>query len=392
MHIRKLFLQNFRNFERLDLQFEPCINIIYSPNGSGKTNIIEAISYLSIPKSFRGVRDRDLIRKDIYVEEIDIEDLTANALSVMNSFTRGVGEAVSGGEGKCIEFFIQHNHKTSKTLTVDGGRKQLARFVGSFNSVLFTPEVIDLINCSPGKRRGFLDRLIAIFDPEYIIELSKYKEVIRSRNKILSDMARFDNKTLEIWNEAMAEWGSRVLMKRVLFFNEILDRLKEVECEILKKDLNLSINYLSHFSKPLHELSTEEIMKTFSQNIQQNLKTDIYKGSSQIGPHRDDFEILINNYSLNVFGSRGQQRMGIIAMLFSYIYLLEKINKKPVILLDDVFSELDSEHRMLLTGFIAKNQFQVIITTTEIDKCFKDIKYDINFIDLTNVKNAGKAN
>lgn len=391
MYIRKLSLQNYRNFECLELDFKPGISIIHSPNGAGKTNVIEAVSYLSIPKSFRGVRDRDLIKKDIFAEEIDIENLTSNALKAVNSFARGVGEVSSCDGEKCLEFFIQHNASTSKTLTVNGGRKQLSQFVGGFNSVLFTPEVIDLVNCSPGKRRAFLDRLIALFEPEYIVELAKYKEVVRNRNRILADMNRFGG-TLEIWNEAMAEWGSRVLMKRIIFFREIQAGLKNVVDKILKNDISLTINYLSFFDEPANDFSGERIKEFFSRKLESSLRSDIHRGSCQSGPHRDDFAILINNYSLNVFGSRGQQRMGIIAMLFSYISLLEKVNKKPVILLDDVFSELDEEHRNLLTEFIAKNHFQVIITATEIDKCIKNINYDIDFIDLTNVKNGGKAN
>lgn len=383
MQIRTINLQNFRNFKKSEFVFESGLNVIVAPNGSGKTNIIEAISYFSVPKSFRRVLDKNLINKDVIAQEISIDDLDIDALQTINNFARGVGQVIiEDDEVLNLEFFIQNGGKTSKTLKVNGTKQKTSKFVGHFYSVVFSPEVIDLINSSPSKRRNFIDRLISTFNPDYLDTLSRYKEVLRNRNRLLSDSRLFREDVLQVWDKPLIETGAKIILERIKFFSEISKNIDNVDDEILKEDLKLSIEYLSSVGELDSELSLDELEEIFKQKLTESLQLDYRRGSSQTGPHRDDFQMKLNGYDLDKYGSRGQQRMGILSLLFSYIIFLEEIEKKPVILLDDVFSELDQEHRQLLLDFITSNHFQVIITATEVDPILEKYNGSVNYIDL----------
>ncbi len=383
MQIKTISLQNFRNLKKSEFKFESGLNVIVAPNGSGKTNIVEAISYFSVPKSFRRVLDKNLIHKDVIAEEISIDELDMNALRTINNFARGVGQVIEDdGEIMNLEFFIQNGGKTSKTLKVNGKNQKTSKFVGNFYSVVFSPEVIDLINSSPSKRRNFIDRLISTFNPEYLDTLSRYKEVLRNRNRLLSDSRLFRDDVLQVWDKPLIETGAKIIKERILFFSEISKKIDNVDDEILKEDLKLSIEYLSSVGELDSGLSLDELEGLLKENLIKKLTLDFRRGSTQAGPHRDDFQMRLNGYDLDKYGSRGQQRMGILSLLFSYIIFLEEIEKKPVILLDDVFSELDKEHRGLLLDFITSNHFQVIITATEVDEILEKYNGSVNYIEL----------
>lgn len=383
MQIKSIKLQNFRNFKKAEFKFDSGLNVIVAPNGSGKTNIVEAISYLSVPKSFRRVLDKNLIHKDVFIEEISAEDLDVDVLKVLNDFARGVGNVVDeDGDDFELEFFIQQNNITSKVLKVKGKKEKTSKFVGNFYSVIFSPEVIDLINSSPSKRRSFIDRLISTFNPDYLENLTRYKEVLRSRNKLLSDSRYFNEDVLNVFDKPYVEYGVKIIKDRLEFFSEIAKTIDTVDDEILKEDLKLSIQYLSSIGNIDESLSLDELEGVFREHLKNSLQSDYRRGSSQKGPHRDDFQMKLNGFDLDKYGSRGQQRMGILSLLFSYIIFLENSNRTPVILLDDVFSELDKEHRHLLLDFITSNHFQVIITATEVDEVLKRFEGKINYINL----------
>lgn len=390
MQIKSILLENFRNFQKLEISFEKGLNVIYAPNGLGKTNIIEAISYLSVPKSFRRALDKNLIRKDVFVEEIDIEDLSTDVLQAINNFARAIGTVllISGEDEVCdtMEFFIQQNNKTQKTLKINGKKEKLSAFVGNFYSVIFSPETIDIITSTPSKRRWFLDHLISTFDPEYLSSLTRYKEVVRNRNKILGDF-NFDESLLDVWDKPLLEYGVKILRSRIKIFSEIAKRIGDVTSQILKQNFDLSIEHKSTLGELSFEMDDDGLRDIFEKRLKESRRQDIRRGSSSLGPHRDDFSILLNGYPLESYGSRGQQRMGILAFLFAYVIFLDSCDKKPVLLLDDVFSELDKEHRELLLKFISRRGFQVIITTTEIDKVLNGHKSKVNLIDLIHVRN-----
>lgn len=388
MWISNIKLQNYRNFPSLDLSFDPGVNVIIAPNGSGKTNIVEAISYLSVPKSFRKVLDKDLIHKSILVDEIDVEELSTDLLKAVNSFARGVGEiSIDNVDSNTLEFFIQHNSGTQKVLKVNGKKERIAGFVGRFYSVIFSPEIIDLVNSSPSKRRHLLDRLIATFEPDYLTNLSKYKEVLRNRNRILSDSDHYRSDVMDFWDDSLVKLGAQILNARLNFFGEIGNRIGDVGSRILKQDFGLEIYYspMDSIEPGMNDVDQLELM--FNEKLRESQKIDIRRGSTTVGPHRDDFSILMNGYDISSFGSRGQQRIGILSLLFSYVLFLEERNQKPVLLLDDVFSELDENHRKLLLKFIQSKGFQVIITTTDLDGELDSVKNEVNIIDITNVTN-----
>lgn len=380
MWIKRIGLKNYRNFDSFKLDFKPGLNVIHAPNGSGKTNIVEAVAYFSVPKSFRRALDKHLIKKSVFFEEINIEDLNEDILKTLSNFARGIGSVSIDEENYDMEFFIQHNSTTSKTLKINDLKKPLKEFVGRFYSVVFSPEIIDIVHGSPGNRRALLDRLISMYDSEYFVALGEYKKILKNRNKMLTDFNFIDENLLKVVNEQLVSVGAQILKSRILFFENLKPFIKKVGEEILKSDLGLEINYESTL-KNLDLLTLED---EFARQLNESLRIDKRRGSTQIGPHRDDFNLYINTYSLKDFGSRGQQRMGILSLLVAYVLYLESEVGIPVLLLDDVFSELDQEHRKLLLDFIASKDFQVIITTTEVDHILDSIKDKINLIDLTN--------
>jgi len=334
MKIQKLKLEHFRNYTNFELDFEKNILLIKGKNAQGKTNLIEAIFGLSIGKSFR------------------LKDLS-EGIEWKQDFLRIKGILDDETE---LELFYSTHPRKQKVSKINGINLKLNDFVGHFLSVLFTPEDINLISATPGLRRRFLDILLSQISHNYLVNSLNYQKILKQRNKLLKAIFEKKSQTdeLDFWDLKLAEHGKQIIQERHNFFNSIQTFLEDQYSKISGKTENLTLNYLTKIQ------DTEN----YFDKLVLHRKKDILMTETSLGPHRDDFEFILNEKPITTFGSRGEYRSCILALKLSEVHFIEfQTGRKPVLLLDDVFSELDSERQQYLLETI-QNQ-QTVITTTD---------------------------
>lgn len=333
MKIKSITLKNFRNHIDKKIIFEDSVNLLVGPNGVGKTNILEAINLISTTKSTRTRYDRDLINHSCDFCTINLEEENNNLeLQVLK---KDYGDNAS-----------------TKKARVNKTPKSLHYFVGMFNSVLFLPEDIEIVTGSPSIRRRYLDTILIQTSEGYKKTLSLYIKAVKQRNKILEKINEggYGFGQIEYWNEQILKLGTSIQKKRLDFFEGIREVIQTYNNKLNSDTSDLKIYY--------------KINKIDKERLEKYKDTEIHAKSTLIGPHRDDFEILFNGKDIAYFGSRGQQRTALLALKLSEIQFIEnKIGEKPVLLLDDIFSELDKNHRNTVIEVI--NNRQTIITATE---------------------------
>lgn len=354
MYIKKIKLKNFRNYDEEEILLNEKTNIFFGNNAQGKTNILEAIYFCGIGKSFRTNKDFELIKENKEKAEIEI------------FFKKQERE-----EKIKIEIYDKKNIFINEIQI-----KKTSELIGKINVILFTPEDIEILRNEPQKRRKFLDIMISQLRPMYVHILIQYKKALEQRNNYLKQI-KFENKTknnLQIWNEQLAELGIKILKYRKEFIEKINKKIKYIHLKSTDNSEIIEIKYKTNIK------NKEEYLK----ELEKNEETDIKKGFTTIGIHRDDFEVIINNKNVSVFGSQGQQRSSIVSLKLAEAEVVnDEIEEYPIILLDDFMSELDKKR---ITGFIKniKNN-QVIITTT--DKIALDTKvYNYFYIENGKVK------
>ena len=354
MIIKSLELMNFRNYEFLDLKFSEGTNILYGDNAQGKTNVLEAIYLSATTKSHKGSKDRDIV--NFKAEESHIRTYLEK----------------EGIEYK-VDMHLRKNK--SKGIAVDGQKlKKAADLLGLLKVVFFSPEDLSIIKNGPAERRRFVDMELCQLDNFYLYNLNHYNKIVNQRNKLLKDMY-FNPQlkdTLNIWDSQLVSFGSKIIERRRIF----TDQLNEIIYDIHKK---LSGNKEELIIK--YEPDVE--IENFENAIRNSQEKDIKLKQTCVGPHRDDFSFMVENIDIRKFGSQGQQRTAALSLKLSEIELVKKITKDtPVLLLDDVLSELDSNRQNYLLNSIG--DIQTIITCTgldefvnnrfEIDKVFKVVE------------------
>ncbi|MGN1301615.1 MAG: DNA replication/repair protein RecF [Clostridia bacterium] len=351
MYIKKVKLENFRNYEKQEIIFNKNINNIFGDNAQGKTNILEAIFICGLGKSFRTNQDKELININKDYSNVEIEYYKKDR------------------EGKIK---LELNQKKDFYIN-DIKVKKVSDILGKIYVVLFTPQDINILKNDPSKRRRFLNIMISQLRPMYVHILNKYNKTLEQRNNYLKQI-KYENKSVEmldIWDEQLVDLGTKIFIYRKEFLEKINNKIKNIHLITTQNKENIEIKYKSNIideNKYLQELKNKR-------NI------DIQKGYTSIGIHRDDFEIFINNENISIYGSQGQQRSSIISLkLAEAETIYEEIEEYPIILLDDFMSELDKKR---IKGFIENiKENQVIITSTE------KIILDKNEINYYNVKNA----
>lgn len=354
MIIKSLELMNFRNYEFLDLKFSEGTNILYGDNAQGKTNVLEAIYLSATTKSHKGSKDRDIIKFDS--EEAHIRTYL---------------------EKQEIQYKVDvHLRKNkSKGIAIDGQKiKKAADLLGLLNVVFFSPEDLSIIKNGPAERRRFVDMELCQLDNFYIYNLNHYNKIVNQRNKLLKDMYFKPElkETLNIWDSQLVSFGSKIIERRRIF----VDQLNEIIYDIHKK---LSGDKEELFIKYEPDVEIDD----FARLMKSSQEKDIRLKQTSVGPHRDDFCFMVGNIDIRRFGSQGQQRTAALSLKLSEIELVKKIAKDtPVLLLDDVLSELDSSRQNYLLSSIG--DVQTIITCTgldefvnnrfEIDKVFKIVE------------------
>ena len=339
MILKNLKLINFRNYDNLEINFSPGINFITGDNGSGKTNILEAISIISNLKSFRNISDNNIIRWN-------------------NSSYYCAGEISDSEYLKFEVGFTNQDNKSKKKIKIDSNEiKKISDYYGKLITVNFIPTDINIINGTPEIRRKYFDSVISKIYPEYIDELNRYKEICYSRNLLLKKIKenRGDIRILDVWNRMFSEKAASIIQKRKLFIREFNTLFVKNYYKIGNEDNSPEINYIS-------TLKTDSIESILTE-INANIKNEVRRGNTISGPHRDDY-IINNNEGLAFinYASQGQKRSASISLKFSEVEIIKEIKKKKcIILVDDIFSELDENRRNNMIELL-KDEGQIIFT------------------------------
>ena len=334
MYIEKIKLQNFRNYEQLELDLNKNINIIYGNNAQGKTNILEAIFLSSFGKSFRTKKEKEMIK---FNEQSAIVEIFYQK---------------KDREGK-----VKIEIGNKKQISINGIKlKKLSELLGNINIVIFTPDDINILKDGPAGRRRFLDMMIGQLRPNYVYNLNMYLKTIEQRNNYLRQI-REENKPenmLEIWDENLAEYGEKIYVYRNEFINKIANKINNIHKNITDAKEEIKIEYLSNCD------NKENYLKL----LKERRKLDIIKGFTTKGIHRDDFVIYINDKEVSTFGSQGQNRTAVLSLKLSELQVVyDEIGEYPILLLDDFMSELDEERRKNFLNNIKNTQ--VILTGTD---------------------------
>ena len=347
MIIKSLELADFRNYEHLEISFDKGTNILYGDNAQGKTNILEAIYVSATTKSHKGSKDKEIINFD--KEEAHIRTYLEK-----------------DGVEQRVDMHLRKNK--SKGIAIDGQKiKKAADLLGLLNVVFFSPEDLNIIKNGPGERRRFLDSELCQLDGVYITELASYNHIVNQRNRLLKDcyMNPGLKSTLDIWDMQMADYGKKIIEKREEFVEELNELAKG-----LHKGLTGGLEELEILYEP--SVTAAE----FEQKLAQNRDRDLRMKLTSVGPHRDDFCVKVNGIDIRKYGSQGQQRTAALSLKLSEIYLVKKkIKDTPVLLLDDVLSELDSNRQTYLLESI--HDIQTLITCTGLDD-FVSHQFEIN--------------
>ena len=334
MWIKKIKINNFRNYKSQEINLEKNINIFYGENAQGKTNIIEAIFLASMGKSFRAKKDKEMIMLGKEKSNIEIEYEKTDR------------------DGK-----IRIELGNKKIVFINGIKiKKLSELLGKINVVIFTPDDINILKGGPQNRRRFLDIMISQLRPNYMYNLNLYLKTLEQRNNYLRQI-REENRNenmLDIWDEELSNYAINIYNYRKEFIEKIKNKIKNTHSEITNNKEEIEIEYLSEC------ISKEKYLEL----LKQRRKLDIIKGYTTKGIHRDDFNIYINKKELGIYGSQGQHRTAILSLKLSELNIVkDEIGESPILLLDDFMSELDEKRRK---NFLEKiNDVQVIITCTE---------------------------
>lgn len=337
MYVETLACQNFRNYEHLDIRFGDHINILYGENAQGKTNILEMIYLAATTRSHRGAKDRDMIR--FGEEEAHIR---------LNLKKRDVGHRID----------VHIRKKGPKGIAVDGiPIRRSAELFGLLNIVLFSPEDLSIVKRGPAERRHFMDAEICSLSRIYYSNLQKYNRILDQRNNLLKQISfRPDlESTLDVWDVQLIETGKSIIRERTNFIQMMNEIVSDIHRDLTEEKEHLELRYEPNADA-----------EHFEEELQRKKSLDLKMMSTQTGPQRDDFAILINGMDARVYGSQGQQRTAALSMKIAEIRLVRKIiNDDPVLLLDDVMSELDAGRREALLRRI--RDIQTIITCTGYD-------------------------
>ena len=334
MYIKSLKLKNFRNYEEAKLEFSPEKNIIFGLNGQGKTNIIEALYFLQSGRSYRCTKEKETIKFGCEYARIEAE---FEKDEIKNN----------------ILFFISDK----KSVKINGiNIDRLSEIIGNINLVIFTPDHLNLIKEGPSVRRNFLDSFISQLKPTYFKNLIAYYKVLKQRNNILKSKNKNMLSTISVWNEKLAELSVNICEMRRATIDKINKNINNITGPAEEESLKLL--YLPGIKGEFN--NKENIIA----QLEGSIDRDLEYGMTMTGPHRDDFEIFMNEENIKKYGSQGQQRSCVLKLKLAECEIIkEKTGQMPPILLDDILSELDENRRHLFIENIKNTQ--VIITCTD---------------------------
>ncbi|MEG0314203.1 MAG: DNA replication/repair protein RecF [Erysipelotrichaceae bacterium] len=358
MIVKKIELRNFRNYKDIKLSLEQGINILYGKNAQGKTNLLEAILYLSTTQSHRTNDDLNLIKEneEFFCIKSEVEDMNKKF---------------------CIAATIS---KKGKNLSLyNNPIKKVSEFIGLINAVIFCPDDLNLFSSSPRIRRRFIDIELSKLSREYIKALNCYVKLLKNRNICLKSK-KVDLVLIDTITKQMIDYEILILRERNKFLKRNVEIAQNYYKTLSNDEAKLDYKYISN----IEYSSDDDILKANLINAYEKTKErDLMTFQTNTGIHKDDFVIMLDDHEIGSFGSQGQKRSVIISMKLGIIDMIkEKINEYPILLLDDVFSELDINRRKKLLELLP-DKIQTLITTTEIEE-FIEIKKDINYLEVKN--------
>lgn len=347
MIIKSLELENFRNYEKLYMEFDEHTNILYGDNAQGKTNILESIFIAGTTKSHKSSKDSEIIK-------FGNEESFVRAEFSKNSIDYKVN--------------MQLRMSRHKSIMINGAPiKKAAELLGLVNIVFFSPEDLSIIKNGPSERRRFIDLELCQLDKNYLYNLSNYNKIVNQRNKLLKSMDFNMNlkDTLDIWDEQLISYGIAIIDRRRKFIDELNEIICEVHHNLSGKSDVLRVDY-----------EVDCPAEDYEKRLKNSRDKDMKYHTTSAGPHRDDLVFLINDVDIRKFGSQGQQRTVALSLKLSEIEFVKKIvNDSPILLLDDVLSELDSKRQNFLLNSIG--DIQTIISCTGLDDFIKN-RFTIN--------------
>lgn len=342
MYIHSLELKDYRNYEYLNIDFDSETTILYGDNAQGKTNILEAIYVSATTKSHRGSKDRDIIRFE--QEEAHIRT-----------------QIIKADISHRVDLHLRKNK--TKGIAIDGlPIRKSGELFGILNVIFFSPEDLSIIKNGPAERRRFLDLELCQLDKVYLFNYTQYNRVLNQRNNLLKQICFKSNlvDTLEVWNQQIVQYGTEIIRARRSFIRQLNRILKEIHVSLTGGKETLQIQYEENIKE-----------EDFADVLLQKQETDIKYQSTQYGPHRDDMGFYINGIEVRRFGSQGQQRTAALSLKLAEIEIVKQlIHDTPVLLLDDVMSELDKNRRDYLLRSI--HGIQTIITCTGYDDFIRE--------------------
>lgn len=346
MFLHQLSLENFRNYTSCSLTFRRNLNIFFGSNAQGKTNLLEAILLLSVAKSHRTPHHRQLIYWD--EKEARITGLLTRL-------------------GREWELSLKLSPKGKTAFINRLEQQRLSDFVGHLNVVIFAPEDVNLVKDGPGRRRRFLDMEMAQISPHYLYDLTCYYRLLQQRNKLLKSEEAFrQSDLLDTWDEQLAQCGVKILQKRRQFIRNLQTWASSLHRQFTDGREEMTLDY--QMSIPIDEQQPQaDAVAAYYDALTAGRQQDLRRGTSLLGPHRDDLRIYVNGKDVQLYGSQGQQRTAALSLKLAELELIrQEVGEYPLLLLDDVLSELDPQRQSDLIASI-RPEVQTFITTTHLD-------------------------
>ena len=349
MYVESLELKNFRNYESLNITFDEHTNILYGDNAQGKTNVLEAIYIAGTSKSHKGSREKEVIKfeeNEAHIKMVVRKDKYSERIDIHLKKNKPKGIAING-------------------IPI----KKASELFGIVNIVFFSPEDLNIIKNGPSERRRFIDLELCQLDKIYLYNLVNYNKILDQRNKLLKDLnnnsSEYLMSTLDVWDMQLVKFGSMIIERRMSFVEEINKIIYNIHKNLSGDKEEIIIKY-----------EPNENIESFKESILKNRERDLKLKYTTVGPHKDDLGFYINDIDIRKFGSQGQQRTSALSLKLSEIELVKRlINDTPILLLDDVLSELDSNRQNHLLNSLSN--IQTLITCTGVDEFVKN-RFNIN--------------
>ena len=349
MQLNSLKLINFRNYDNLYIDFNKKVNLLVGKNGQGKTNIVESIYMLSFGKSFRTSKDKEIIKFD------------TESLYVGGSYTKYDTNSL-------IEVAIGKNKKGIKVNKIH--IQKIQELLGNLNVVIFSPEDLRLVKDGPRERRSFIDKEISQIMPKYYNYLINYNKILSQKNRVLKNR-NIDTNLLDVYDESLSTYGSYIYLIRRDFIKKISDIANAMHTKLTNGIEDLQITYKNQMNIS-DEDTVIDVKERFFNKLIESRSHDMEVRTTRYGVHKDDLNIFVNNLDVRLYGSQGQQRTASISLKLSEIELIKnEVGENPILILDDVFSELDETRQKLLVdnnvdNILFKEDVQMFITTAEV--------------------------